>query len=66
MKSQELHSMANKYRFSDQLKSYELRLQAQIIQKEIGEIEKDRQRIGSAEDSIVRIKDAITKLKNEQ
>lgn len=65
MKSQELHSMANKYRFSDPLKAYELRLQAQIIQKEIGEIEKDRQRIGSAEDSIVRIKDAIAQLKNK-
>ena len=63
IQSDRLASRARPYRFNNPLKYLELRMQALTLQKQIGEIEKSRQKIGSAEDAIDRIKAEIEKLK---
>ena len=63
MQSDKLNSQARPHRFNNLLKYLELRMQALTLQKQIGEIEKSRQKIGSAEDAIGRIKAEIEKLK---
>ena len=64
MKAEDLGALAVQHRFSNPVKSLEYRLQAWALKKKIGELEKDREKISQAENTIFRIKSDIEQLKN--